>query len=143
MPQVPAEFLIDFSTSLLVTGGAETAEARIVADSLVEANLRGHDSHGVMRVPSYLEKLERREVVPGAALDVMKETPAMLMADGGWGFGQVQARRLTADLIPKAKSSGMAVGTLRRVTHVGRLGEYCEIAAAAGLISTFMANSHG
>jgi hydroxycarboxylate dehydrogenase B len=143
MPRIPADDLIEFAAALLTAGGAEKPEAAAVARSLVEADLRGHDSHGVMRLPSYLEKLERDEVAPGAPLEIMKQTPSLVMADGHWGFGQVQAGRLTKRLIAKTKSSGMAIGTLRRVTHVGRLGEYCEMAAAAGVISQLMANSHG
>jgi uncharacterized oxidoreductase len=143
MPSISAHDLIEFSSALLAAGGADVDEAAIVAESLVAANLRGHDSHGVVRIPSYLEKLDRKEVVPGAPLEILKESPAILMADGHWGFGQVQARRLIERLIEKAKLSGMAVGTLRRVTHVGRLGEYCELAAAAGLISQIMVNTHG
>jgi uncharacterized oxidoreductase len=143
MPRIPADDLIEFAAALLTAGGAEKSEAAAVARSLVEADLRGHDSHGVMRLPSYLEKLARDEVAPGAPLEIMKETPSLVMADGHWGFGQVQAVRLTKRLIAKTKSSGMAIGTLRRVTHVGRLGEYCEMAAAAGFISQLMANSHG
>jgi hydroxycarboxylate dehydrogenase B len=143
MPRIPSDDLMEFAVALLVAGGAEKAEAATVARSLVEANLREHDSHGVMRLPSYLDKLERNEVVPGASLEIIKETPSLVTADGQWGFGQVQAGRLTKRLIGKTQASGMAIGTLRRVTHVGRLGEYCELAAAAGLIGQIMANSHG
>jgi hydroxycarboxylate dehydrogenase B len=143
MPRLPADELIEFAAALLVARGAEKAEAAAVARSLVEADLRGHDSHGVMRLPSYLDKLERSEVAPGASLEIVKETASLVIADGHWGFGQVQAGRLTKRLIAKTQSSGMAIGTLRRVTHVGRLGEYCELATAAGFIAQIMANSHG
>ncbi len=143
MPAISAHELFDFSAALLTAGGAQADEAAIVARSLVAADLRGHDSHGVVRIPSYIEKLDRKEAVPGAPLEILKDTPAILMADGHWGFGQVQARRLTERLIEKAKSSGMVAGTLRHATHIGRLGEYCELAASAGLISQIMVNSHG
>ncbi len=143
MPTVSANKLVDFSAALLTAGGARADESTIVAESLVAADLRGHDSHGVVRIPSYIEKLERKEAVPGARLEILKETPAILMTDGHWGFGQVQARRLTERLIEKTNVSGMAIGTLRHVTHIGRLGEYCELAASAGLISQIMVNSHG
>jgi uncharacterized oxidoreductase len=143
MPLIAAHDLTDFAASLLTAGGARADEAVIVAESLVAANLRGHDSHGVVRIPSYLEKLDRHEAVPGAPLEILKETPAILMADGHWGFGQVQARRLTERLIEKTQVSGMTAGTLRHVTHIGRLGEYCELAAAAGFIAQIMVNSHG
>jgi hydroxycarboxylate dehydrogenase B len=143
MPAISANELFAFSAALLTAGGARADEAAIVAQSLVGADLRGHDSHGVVRIPSYIEKLDCNEAVPGAPLEILKEAPAILTAEGHWGFGQVQARRLTEQLIDKTKSSGMAAGTLRHVTHVGRLGEYCELAASAGLISQIMVNSHG
>ena len=65
------------------------------------------------------------------------------MGDGNWGFGQTQAQRLTRKLIDMARAGGLAIGTLIRTSHVGRLGEYCEMAAAAGLVSMLMVNTHG
>lgn len=143
MPLVPAERLTDFATTLFIKGGVGEPEARLVAESLVSANLRGHDSHGVMRIPYYLDGVAKGEVKPGAEFVVRKETPGILVADGGWGFGQTQARRLTERLIAKAGDSGLAIGTLVRCAHIGRLGEYCEQAAAAGLVSMMMVNTHG
>jgi uncharacterized oxidoreductase len=74
---------------------------------------------------------------------VVKEGPSLLQADANWGFGQTQARRLTERLIAKAKQSGVALGTLVHSCHIGRLGEYCEQAAAAGMVSLLMVNTHG
>lgn len=143
MPTISAQQLTDFSTQLLAAGGVGADEAQLVAESLVEANLRGHDSHGVMRVPFYLDGVRKGEVTPGAELRVIHESPAILTADGNWGFGQTQARRLTERLIPKAHATGVAIGTLIQCAHVGRLGEYCEQAAEAGLVSMMMVNTHG
>jgi uncharacterized oxidoreductase len=108
----------------------------------VAANLRGHDSHGVMRVGQYLNQCGNGEIVPGAELTILRELPSILAADGHWGFGQVQAQRLTRQLIDKTRQAGVAVGTLVRSAHIGRLGEYCEMAADAGLVSMLMANTH-
>lgn len=143
MPVVAARTLEDFSAQLLARGGLAADEARTVARSLVGANLRGHDSHGVMRIPYYVENVEKREMVSGAALEVIHQTDATVTADGGWGPGQVQAHRLFELLIPPAQQHGVAVGTLRRCGHVGRLGEYCEAAAERGLVSMMMVNTHG
>ena len=143
MPTIPAATLKEFALELLVAGGVGREEAGLVADSLVGANLRGHDSHGVMRIPYYLDTVAKGEVVPGAEFKVMKESPTLLVADGGWGFGQTQARRLMDGLIAKAKQSGAGIGTLIHCGHIGRLGEYCEQAAAAGLVSMIMVNTHG
>ena len=143
MPTIPAPQLTAFATELLTKGGVGADEARLVAESLVTANLRGHDSHGVMRIPSYLDWVAKGDVVPGAPFTVIKQSPTALVADGGWGFGQTQARRLTEEVIAKARASGSGVGTLIRCGHIGRLGEYCEQAAAAGLVSMIMVNTHG
>jgi len=143
MPNIPADKLVQFATALLQAGGVSADEARLVAKSLVAANLMGHDSHGVMRIPYYLEGVPKGEVKPGAELTIVKETDSLVQADGNWGFGQTQARRLTERLIAKAKKSGVAVGTLVHSCHIGRLGEYCEQAAAADMVSLLMVNTHG
>lgn len=143
MPTIPTESLTDFATELLRAGGVARDEARLVAESLVGANLRGHDSHGVMRVPYYLDGVRKGEVVPGAPLTVLREEASILVADGHWGFGQTQARRLTERVIGKTQATGVGVGTLIHSAHVGRLGEYCELAAGAGLLSMMMVNTHG
>ena len=143
MPSIQATTLTDFATELLTAGGVSRDEARLVAASLVGANLRGHDSHGVMRIPFYLDTVTKGEVVPGAEFTVVRESETTLVADGGWGFGQTQARRLMERSIAKGRSAGTCVGTLIHAGHIGRLGEYCEQAAAAGLVSMIMVNTHG
>jgi uncharacterized oxidoreductase len=143
MPIFTAESLADFAIALLAAGGVRRDEAELIGRSLVDANLRGHDSHGVVRIAQYLDQLDKGEVVTGAAWTVMRESASLLAADGNWGFGRVQAGRLTERLIEKAKASGVAVGTLIRSSHIGRLGEYCEMAARADMVSMLMVNTHG
>ncbi|HEY4310366.1 MAG TPA: Ldh family oxidoreductase [Pirellulales bacterium] len=143
MPNIATEKLTDFAAALLAAGGLGRDEAGLVARSLVGANLRGHDSHGVMRVPYYLDQVAKGELKPGAAMTVTREDAAYLMADGHWGFGQVLARELTDRLIAKARDGGVCIGTLIHSGHIGRLGEYCEQAAAAGMVSLVMVNTHG
>lgn len=143
MPTVAKQTLVDFATQLLAAGGVQPDEAALVAASLVNANLRGHDSHGVMRIPYYLDTLKKGEVKTGAEFAPVKETPNILVADGNWGFGQTQAQRLMRALIEKARENGLASGTLMHTSHTGRLGEYCEMAAEAGFVSMMMVNTHG
>lgn len=143
MRRIAAGKLTELAAALLEAGGVGPEEARLVAGSLVGANLRGHDSHGVMRVPYYLKQVAAGECRPGAEFTVRSETPALLAADGNWGFGQTQARRLTERLIEKARAGGVGIGTLVHSCHIGRLGEYCELAADAGLCSMVMVNTHG
>lgn len=143
MPIFPAQPLVEFAARLLSAGGARSDEAETVARSLVEANLRGYDSHGLMRVPFYVEAIRKGEVVPSAEFEVLCEGPSLVTVDGHWGFGQVQARRLVERLIAKTRQTGVGVGTMIHSAHVGRLGEYCETAAAAGQVSMMTVNNHG
>lgn len=143
MPTIQAAALEEFARQLLSAGGATEEEARVTAASLLGANLRGYESHGVMRIPFYLEMMKTGEIVSGAELTVLSESPTRLVADANWGFGALQAGRLLAALSTKARENGLALGTLTHSGHIGRLGDYCEQAAAAGLVSMVMVNSHG
>jgi uncharacterized oxidoreductase len=143
VPTIPAPLLTDFAHRLFVAGGVPADHARIVADSLVESNLRGHDSHGVMRVPSYVQRIQDGSIQPAAVLHVENESPGTLVGDGQWGLGQVVAQDLVRRLIAKSREIGIACGTLKRAAHIGRLGEYAEMAAAEGLITIICANTHG
>lgn len=143
MPSFSAEVLTQFAADLLSAGGLSPEEAGLIAGSLVAANLRGYDSHGVMRVPQYLGQIEKGEIVPGAEFQVLNETPSLVTADGHWGFGRVQAGRLLGRLVEKAKAGGVGVGTMIRCAHTGRLGEFCEMAVDEGLVAMVMVNNHG
>src|SRR5438034_8764529 len=115
----PPVALACFARDLLAAAGALPEEAPLVAESLVESNLCGHDSHGVMRVLEYVEQMRLGELVPGAELTVKRETASVLAADASFGFGQVQCRRLIDRLLPKTREQGVACGTLVRCGHVG------------------------
>jgi len=132
-----------FAIDLLAAGGTTAEEAEVVGTSLIGANLRGYDSHGVMRIPFYLKMLEAGDAHSGADLSILSETPTSIVADANWGLGRVQCGRLLEGLTTKARQNGMAAGTLHNCSHIGRLGEYCEIAASQGLVSIMMANTHG
>lgn len=143
MPRFRADDLTDFATALFAAADVPHAEARRVAESLVLANLRGHDSHGVMRIPSYVEQLRTGELVAGAALQVLSETPATVRCDAGFGFGQVQAHRLLDRAIEKARNAGVACAAAKNCGHVGRLGEFTERAAMEGLAAFATVNDNG
>ncbi len=143
MPTIPADKLQEFATALLAAGGATEEESRRVGPSLVDSNLRGYESHGVMRIPYYLEATKTGECESGTELTILKESPTHITADANWGFGQVQVGRMLERLAEKARTNGMAIGTMTHCGHAGRLGEYCERAAGEGLVSMMMVNSHG
>lgn len=143
MPTILADALEQFATSLLAAGGATDEEAGRVGPSLVSADLRGYHSHGVMRIPFYLQATKTGECESGVELTILKESATHIVADANWGFGQVQSGRLLERLADKTKTTGMAIGTMYHTGHIGRLGEYCERAAETGLVSMLMVNSHG
>jgi uncharacterized oxidoreductase len=143
VPVITAESLTDFAARLFETAGVGSREARIVSRSLVGANLRGYDSHGVMRIPFYIAAIRDGRVKPAQTLRIERETPSALTCDGGWGLGQVLARDLMERLIAKAHVTGVACGTLRQAAHIGRVGEYSEMAAESGMAAIICANGHG
>jgi hydroxycarboxylate dehydrogenase B len=143
MTEFPAPKLIKFAADVLAGAGVPRGDAATVAASLVGANLRGHDSHGVMRVLQYVEFVERGEIKIGVELRVVQETPAIIVCDGQWGLGQVQAHRLLDLLIPKARALGVAAGAARDCGHIGRLGEYAERTASEGLLLMATVNNCG
>ncbi len=131
---------MDFVEQVLVAAGAPDHDAALVAAHLVESNLKGHDSHGVNRVAQYVTAMRDGSLVPGAPLVTEREGDTTAALDGGWGFGQVIARRAMQLAIQSARASGVGVVTGRRVTHIGRLGAYAEQAVEAGVIGIVMAS---
>jgi hydroxycarboxylate dehydrogenase B len=143
VPTFRAEPLVQFARACFEASGVPTPEAGIVAGSLVDSNLAGHDSHGVIRIPQYLKALADGALKSGVAMKILAQTPAVLSCDGQWGLGQVQAHRLLERLVPMAKELGLAAGTLMNCGHIGRLGEYGERAAGLGFVLFATVNNHG
>ena len=100
------------------------------------SNLGGHDSHGVMRAPWYMEKIDKGEIVPGALPTIERPTPTTAIVDGHWGFGPPIARRAMELAIEKASSQNLGCVTVRNCNHVGRLGAYTTLAALARVPGT-------
>jgi LDH2 family malate/lactate/ureidoglycolate dehydrogenase len=111
-----------------------------VAESLVEANLTGHDSHGVIRVPYYVRSVQEGRVQPRGEITVVRESSTMALLDCGHNFGQVGAAQGMRVAIAKAQAHDIAVVALDRCNHVGRLGEYVVMAADAGLMGWMICN---
>lgn len=143
MPTLAASLLEDFGAALFRALDVPDTDARRVATSLVDANLCGHDSHGIIRVMQYADALRDGRLQARADFTVVRQTAAVLVAEGGWGLGQVMAHRLLERLVPRAQALGLAAGTLRHCGHIGRLGEYAEAAAAQGMAFLATVNNHG
>lgn len=138
-----AESLREFVTALFVAAGATDDEAQVVTTSLVESDLCGHESHGVVRVMEYLGCLDQHELRTNVELKIVSQTPSVLVCDGQHGFGQVQMHRLIDWLEPMAHQQGVACGTIRRCGHVGRLAEWVERIARNNLAGLMSVNDNG
>lgn len=143
VPTIDAATLTDLVARIFVAARVPEPDAIVVARNLVGANLRGHDSHGVMRAPQYLDFLERGEYQIGVDLKVENEAGAVVVCDAQWGLGQVQAHRLLDLILPRARTLGIAAGAARNCGHIGRLGEYAERASDEGLILIATVNNAG
>ena len=135
MPNIKAERLHDIVRDLLLASGADHRNADRVAEALVSSNLCGVDTHGVFHLPRYINEIKRGILVPTAWPQVVKETPTSALISGNWTFGHVAAKRAMEIAIEKASAQGVAVVSLVRSMHIGRLGEYAEMAASAGMVS--------
>jgi hydroxycarboxylate dehydrogenase B len=135
--------LREVTARILVAAGASPEDARVVADHLVEANLSGHDSHGVGMVPHYVRGIHAGVLDPRAHAAIEDLGGPLLAVDGRNGFGQVVAREATAAGVERARVSGLAMVALRNASHIGRVGTYGEQAAEAGLVSVHFVNVVG
>ena len=131
---VSAERLRKVAQRILGAMGSDAAEAVEVGDHLVEANLRGHDSHGIGMFPMYVRSLRNGLLFPNRHAELVHDSGALARFSGGLGHGQVVAREVTDWAIERAKSSGVAIAGLCDVHHIGRVGTYGERACAAGTI---------
>jgi uncharacterized oxidoreductase len=132
---IPAADLHNYAARVIQGGGSAAAEAEKVAAQLVEANLRGHDSHGVSLLPDYVKHLRAGNLKPNQSASVVKETDTLAVIDGNHGYGQVIGEQAMAIGIAKAQKSGVAMVALRRSHHLGRIGHWAEQCCAAGLAS--------
>lgn len=143
MPVIDPSVLTQFAAALFEKSQIPSPVAAQVAESLVLANLKGHDSHGVIRIIEYVDWVQRGWVNPTGTLEVVREQPCILILDGHFGFGQVIGRQAMTLGIAKAKREGACILSLRRSGHLGRVGEFMEMAAEAGMVSFAMTNTHG
>lgn len=141
MRTIMAEPLERLLHELFRAAGTPDEPARAVAEHLVRANLVGHDSHGINRAPGYVRLIETGHIVPGAPVDVHDDTPTTAVVDGNCGLGFAVTNHATDLAVDKALADGVGAITIRRQSHMGRLGWYAERAAARGVIAFVVADS--
>src|SRR6202140_5312980 len=143
MVTLQVQKLIDFVAEVFTHSDSSPEEARRIATYLTTANLTGHDSHGVIRVPVYIRWKKTGSVVPDQTVELVVDTPSLAVVDGRFGYGQTVAPQAVRIGIEKCKASGLAAVALRNAGHVGRVGDWAEMAAAEGLVSMHFVNAAG
>ena len=141
MPIVQADRLTRIGAALLRAAGASEEEADAVAVGCVNANLAGHDSHGIIAIPTYIDRIKAGHIVPGAKWTIVQESPTTTVIDGHWGFGFHVNAKAMALTIEKAKTANVAACTVFRQSHVGRLAAYPLMAMREGMIGLATADS--
>ena len=129
MPNVTAEHLREIAKGLLIAAGASEEEAAVIARYNIGANLVGHDSHGIILIPSYIDRIKAGHIVPQAPWVITQETPTTTVVDAHWGFGYAATDRAMRYTIEKAKTQNVAAAS------------YPLLAAAEGMIAMITADS--
>jgi hydroxycarboxylate dehydrogenase B len=135
-----AEYLRAQAATVLVASGSSEQEAATVAANLVMANLSGHDSHGIGMLPRYVDAVLEGGLIPNAPVATVLDTGTMLTLNGQRGYGQVVGKQAMALGIARAKAHGSCIMTLANAHHLGRIGEFAEMAVAEGLVSLHFVN---
>ncbi len=135
------ERLLDFATEAYASAGMPEADARIVADTLVQADLWGHQSHGVLRLPWYLARLKAGVCEPVAAPKFAVDAKAVAVIDGGDAMGQVLNVFAMREAVRRARDFGIAAVALRNSNHFGTALYYTLIAAREGCVAFLSTNA--
>ncbi|MCL5103172.1 MAG: Ldh family oxidoreductase [Armatimonadetes bacterium] len=140
-----AEDLRRIGVEIFTACGAPPDEAAIVADELVDSNLMGLDSHGVVRYIEYVGKVLEGKTKPGAPVRIVKDTPTVAVVDCGFNFGPVASTRMVNIVCEKARKNNIAYAVSKNCTHIGRLGGVVQKVAEQGLFGLATCNSskHG
>lgn len=135
MPRVDRADLETVARAIIAGEGAPDHVAEAVADSLVTADLRGHISHGTRRLAGkYRREVESGRIVPDAEPEVIGEGATWTQYDGNRGYGQLLGRVATEAAVESAREHGVGVAALKQTSHIGRVGEFAEIAARKGTV---------
>src|SRR6516165_5634027 len=143
MVTIQVQNLIDFVADVFAHAQSTPDEAKRIATYLTTANLTGHDSHGVIRVPVYNRWRKQGWVVPNQTGEVVVDTPSIAVVDGRFGYGQTVTPPAVRIGIDKCKKAGLAAVALRNSGHIGRVGDWAEMAAAEGIISIHFVTGAG
>ena len=140
MPTIASAKLHALCRAMCTAAGSGEREAALVADQLVEANLTGHDSHGIGLMPVYLENVGAGRLVPNRHAELADERGAVLIIEGHRGYGQVIGHEAMEIGVARAREHGVALLAIRNSFHLGRIGHYAEQCARGGFASLHFVN---
>ncbi len=140
MIKVQADKITELGIEIFTKQGASLEKATFLVETLVEANLTGHDSHGVYYYTRYSDRIKQGYLKVNEEPEIVKETPGTAFIDGKWTFGQITARKLVQTAVDKAKENMVAAVGAYNCNHIGRIGYYTSWAAKQGIIATFYVN---
>lgn len=143
MPIFSAAYLHRATLAILEGAGTPTPIARSVTEMLVGSNLAGHDSHGILRIPAYLQQIRDGSLVPAAEPEVLTERSGTALLDARRAWGHYAASVAMELAVHKAREAGSATVVLRHCNHIGRLGEFVEQAARAGMVGVVIMGGGG
>ncbi|MCX7787417.1 MAG: Ldh family oxidoreductase [Spirochaetes bacterium] len=139
--RVSSEKLLRFTTEVFERVRVPTAEAILIAESLVEADLTGVDSHGVSRIPIYVKRIETGVVNPASRLQILQEYPGAVIFDGCNSMGIVTGTRVMEYLLQKAETSGAVFATVRNSNHFGIAAFFTRRALAKDMVGFASSNA--
>ncbi|MCY3784771.1 MAG: Ldh family oxidoreductase [Chloroflexi bacterium] len=143
MPTFSAEPLTAATARILEAAGTPAEASAKIATWLVRADLSGHPSHGVIRIPDYIDRIRQGAFIPAVGPVVASESDTTVLLDAQYGFGHLAAEDLTLRLAAKAKTSRVAIGGIFHCNHIGRLGEWAELGADLGVVYLMAAGGPG
>lgn len=140
---VSSSSLRRLTARIFLAAGCDASESERIAHYLVEANLVGHDSHGVIRTTAYIDWQLAGKVLAGQSLATVLETDVLAVVDGNCGYGQTIGEQAVDLGVRKCLSRGLSAVALRNSGHLGRIGDWPLRAAQAGLVSLHFVNTSG
>lgn len=143
MQKYDAEAARQVIESIFSAAGCREEEARTISESLIESNLRGHDSHGVVRTLRYITFLKNGEVQINQKAELIFDGGSLVSFDGNMGFGQSIGKQVMQVLADRARKHGIAMSTVRRTGHLGRVGAWAEGLARMEMVSLHFLNTTG
>jgi len=143
MPSFTKDEIVKVCTDVIEAAGMSRNNAQLIAELLADANSTGHDSHGVIRIPQYLDAIQKKDILTDVEVEIVRENPLTAIVDGNWGFGQITMSRAVEIGLEKAGKQGLAAITVRNANHIGRLGSYVDHIARQGMIGLLFVNAVG